>query len=242
MNLEVDAGARRRYPVEAVPSAYDLDSIRLKLAGRSLAPETPASPPTVNGAAVDAALREGGLNRVIPPVPDAPRRAAVAAILRPHGPEAEILLIRRAERAGDPWSGHMALPGGHQDPGDVDLKATALRETLEEVGVDLREHDYLGQLAEVPATIRGRKIGISIAPHVFALRTSVSLQPNYEVAEAVWADLGPMARGELDDVKEWHYEGELRRAPSFRVDGRVVWGLTHHILGNLFEVLDWRAR
>jgi len=191
----------------------------------------------VNGAAVDAALREGGHNHVVPPVPDAPRRAAVAAILRPHGPEAEILLIRRAERAGDPWSGHMALPGGHQDPGDADLKATALRETLEEVGLDLREHDYLGQLAELPATIRGRKIGISIAPYVFAMRGEASLQPNYEVAEIVWADLGPMARGELDHVKEWQYEGQLRRAPSFQVEGRIVWGLTYRMLDQLFALL-----
>ena len=62
--------------------------------------------------------------------------AAVAIVLAPD-PDA-VLLIRRAERAGDPWSGHMALPGGRYEPKDPDLLGTALRETVEEVGVALK--------------------------------------------------------------------------------------------------------
>lgn len=221
-------------------AAYDLDSIREKLKHRS--PSQIALTPVDSGAnPVD-----GGLNSIVNAAspasasPVQPRRAAVAAVLRPRGPETEVLLIRRSERPSDPWSGHMALPGGHQDPEDADLTATALRETLEEVGLDLRHHDYLGALDELPATIRGRPVGISITPHVFALRAAATLSPNYEVAEIVWAELGPMARGEIDCIKEWRYEGELRRAPAFNVNGHLVWGLTHHMLWSLFEVLDWR--
>src|SRR5262245_34151321 len=70
-------------------------------------------------------------------------RAAVAAILLPRDDTFEILLIRRAERPTDLWSGHMAFPGGRRSPEDRDLLATAVRETEEEVGLDLARHGEL---------------------------------------------------------------------------------------------------
>ena len=174
--------------------------------------------------------------------PDVTRRAAVATILRPSvsgdRADTEVLLIRRAERVGDPWSGHMAFPGGREDPVDRDLFATALRETREEVGVDLDQHEYLGQLDELPAIARGQFAGMVIAPYVFALRGEPRLTTNEEVAEVVWASLGQMARGEVDDIKELTYEGQLRRLPAYRVQDRVVWGLTHLMLRNLLSLVE----
>ena len=72
-------------------------------------------------------------------------QAAVAAILRPNVGIAgyDILFIRRAEYEGDPWSGHMALPGGRVDPQDRDEEAAAIREVHEEVGIDLRAQGRL---------------------------------------------------------------------------------------------------
>ena len=67
------------------------------------------------------------------------REAAVAAILRP-GPQPEMLFILRASKDGDPWSGHMAFPGGHRESSDASLRATAERETWEEIGLDLTQH------------------------------------------------------------------------------------------------------
>lgn len=225
-------------------SAYDLDSIREKLksrrqVGRQL--DTPeARAELVRGIETgENELSSAGPVQAFESDRPEERRAAVAAILRPTARETEVLLIRRAERDGDPWSGHMAFPGGHQDPEDGDLYQTALRETFEEVGLDLREHEHLGQLELVPATLRGRHVGISIAPHVFALGAPAPvLRPNSEVAEIVWAELGPMARGELDAIKEWRYAGESRVVPGYRVHGHIVWGLTYHMLRSLFAVLE----
>jgi 8-oxo-dGTP pyrophosphatase MutT (NUDIX family) len=163
------------------------------------------------------------------------RRAAVAAVLRPTQDGPELLLIRRAERAGDPWSGHMALPGGHADATDPDLLATALRETREEVGLDLAAHELLGALDEHAAHAQGRFTGLVIAPFVFALQSAAEPRPNHEVAELLWAPLGPIARGELDAVKEVRRDGQLVRFPGFRVGEHVVWGLTHRVLQNLFS-------
>jgi 8-oxo-dGTP pyrophosphatase MutT (NUDIX family) len=169
---------------------------------------------------------------------EATRRAAVSAILRPALHDVELLLIRRAEREGDPWSGHMALPGGHLEPSDPDLLATARRETREEVGLDLGRHELLGALDEHPAA----STGMVIAPFVFALRSAAELRPNHEVAEVLWAPLGPMARGEVDVVKELVRDGRRVRLPGYEVGERVVWGLTYRVLQNMFAALQESER
>jgi 8-oxo-dGTP pyrophosphatase MutT (NUDIX family) len=170
------------------------------------------------------------------------RQAAVAAILRapPGGEEAEILLIRRAERAGDPWSGHMAFPGGRRDPADPSLYHTALRETAEEVGIDLALHGRLiARLPDLPAVARGRRVGMTIAPFVFALDLPEMplIVPNDEVAEALWTPLGPLARGERVATYPYQHEGQLYEMPGFQVGERIVWGLTHRMLELLFGAL-----
>ena len=81
--------------------------------------------------------------------------AAVAAVIREVGGSPEILLIERAAREGDPWSGHMALPGGRIDPDDPNTRAGAERETLEEVGLDLSGAVVLGQLDDMEGHLRG---------------------------------------------------------------------------------------
>jgi 8-oxo-dGTP pyrophosphatase MutT (NUDIX family) len=168
---------------------------------------------------------------------EAGRRAAVAAILRPGPHDTEVLLIRRAEREDDPWSGHIAFPGGHQDRGDLDLLATARRETLEEAGLELPDSALIAALDDHPATARGRFTGMVIAPYLFAIEGDPPLRPNHEVAELIWAPLGAMARGELDAVHELSREGHRMRFPGFAVGDHVVWGLTHRMLQSLFDVL-----
>jgi 8-oxo-dGTP pyrophosphatase MutT (NUDIX family) len=185
--------------------------------------------------AIAARLRQRDHRRFDGP---AERWAAVAAVLRQGALDTELLLIRRAEREGDPWSGHMALPGGHRQVEDPDLLATALRETREEVGLDLSRHALLGALDEHAATAQGRFIGMVIAPFVFALRGDEPLSPNHEVADMIWAPLGRMARGESNVIKELRREGQLMRLPGFGVGEQVVWGLTHRVLQNLFATLS----
>lgn len=174
-------------------------------------------------------------------VPTSGARASVAAILRDPGPgrDAELLLILRAERDGDPWSGHMAFPGGRRDAADTTLLATAVRETREEVGIDLDAHgSLLAELPELPAVARGRRTGLTITPFVYALHTEVVLvfDPR-EVADALWAPFGPLARGEGAGVMPYEHEGHCLELPCLHVDGRVVWGLTYRMLQMLFEAL-----
>jgi 8-oxo-dGTP pyrophosphatase MutT (NUDIX family) len=177
-------------------------------------------------------------NAGIEPGPE-DRMAAVAAVLRDAAGGAEVLLIRRATHAGDPWSGHMALPGGRRDPGDPDLLFTAHRETREELGLDLgRDARLIGQLEILPALARAHRVELLIAPYVFQLARDVPLTPNHEVQEAIWAPLGPMARGELSTTYPYEWEGQRWEMPAYDVQGRIVWGLTYRMLAALFERIE----
>lgn len=167
-------------------------------------------------------------------------RAAVAIIVREAADaQAEILLIRRAERPNDPWSGHMAFPGGREEPHDETLLATALRETREEIAVDLaRAGRLLGQLQALPAMARGRTIGMEIVPFVFELTVQAPLVFNAaEVAEAIWMPLEPLRRGALRTTVPYELAGQRLNLPAHDFEGRIVWGLTYRMLDQLFALL-----
>jgi len=172
------------------------------------------------------------------------RQAAVAIILRERHRfeewhETEVLFIRRAEKPGDPWSGHMAFPGGHREPSDPDLRAAAARETLEEIGVDLSGAPYLGQLDHEHAAPRGRQLNMIISPHVFELRGEVEFRPNYEVAEVVWAPLAPLMKGVFHTAERRPIGGNHTWFNGYRLtEGHFVWGLTYRMLKSFFGVLD----
>lgn len=166
------------------------------------------------------------------------REAAVTLIVRT-GPALELLLIQRVEREGDPWSGHMALPGGRRDAADPDLTATALRETEEEVGLRLdRASDLLGRLDDV--TPRSRRLPpLVIAPFVARAPADAQVRPDpREVAASVWIPL-PALRDEraLDEVLI-ELEGATRAFPALRYEGYRIWGLTHRILVDFLDLTD----
>ncbi len=157
--------------------------------------------------------------------------AAVAAILRPG---AEILFIRRAEHPGDPWSGHMAFPGGRRDPGDASLEHTARRETLEEIGLDLERHGrLLGPLDDLPTFTHG----LVVRPYVWAIDEARELEPNHEVSAVSWMSLATLESGAHDTTYPLQWKGQMHQFPGYDVGAGVVWGLTYRMLHGLFEAL-----
>jgi len=164
------------------------------------------------------------------------RWAAVALVLAPDGAgELDALLIRRAEQEGDPWSGHVALPGGRHEPDDPDLFTTACRETHEEVGLDLSRGEYVGQLDDLHPT-RGLRPPIVVRPYVFALGGRPRLRLSWEVAGLLWTPL-ELLLGERVPARISH-AGREREVPAVPLGEDLLWGMTLRILDGLAERLD----
>jgi 8-oxo-dGTP pyrophosphatase MutT (NUDIX family) len=166
---------------------------------------------------------------------DPSRRPAAVALICARDPDA-ILIIRRAERIGDPWSGQMGLPGGRASVDDTDLMATAIRETHEEVGIELDPMDCVATLDDlVPQTVLLPRI--RVRPFVFLLDRHREVLPNDEVAGAWWVSIDSLLAEGIYGVYEVRPGDLVMSRPGYRLHDGVIWGMTERILTPFFELL-----
>ena len=159
------------------------------------------------------------------------RQAAVAVVLREFRNGTEVLFIKRASSPATPGPDRWRFPGGHRDSTDSDLKEAAMRETLEEVGLDLAHGDYLGALDHHWAAPRGPRLRYADRAARFEIAGDPGLKPNYEVDEVVWAPLAPMLGNELHDTQTLSITGSPTVFNGYRLaGGHFVWGLTYRML------------
>lgn len=165
------------------------------------------------------------------------RPQAAVALLLVSEPD-RLLLIRRADRAGDPWSGHLALPGGRHHPDDVDLLATAIRETAEETGIVLQREWCRAELDDlVPRT--PTLPPILVRPFVFLVPSAIAPGLSNEVAHAAWL---PIASLLADGVRRPHtieIRGEPRVVEGYHLPEGFLWGMTERILTPVLTA--WQA-
>lgn len=191
------------------------------------------------GVKIDFLRERLGARATKPSVTSDDAYAAVAMVFREGRESVEVLLIERAEREGDPWSGHMAFPGGRLEEGDDSTRSAARRETFEEVGVELADAEYLGQLDDIVGSPR-KSPTLVVAAHAFFLteNQAFELAPD-EVQAAFWFPLADM----LEEARRVEFTTSHRpgdRFPGILVgipDRHVVWGLTYRFLENLLDVL-----
>ena len=165
------------------------------------------------------------------------RWAAVALVLRGATVrEADLLFIRRAERAGDPWSGHVAFPGGRREASDPTLEAPARRESREEFSLEL---DSGARLIGVLDDLRPRSAAlpsIAVRPCGFAVSHEVVLVPNAEVHSLFWMPLAELRAPSRAAEHVFERGGAWLRFPAYRFGEDVVWGMTERIVTQLLEV------
>jgi 8-oxo-dGTP pyrophosphatase MutT (NUDIX family) len=158
----------------------------------------------------------------------------VAALITA-GPEPAILFIKRKERAGDAWSGQMALPGGFSSPADDSLETTARREMEEETGIVLAEAAVLlGALDDVsPRT--PYLPPLVVTPFVFLVPRELAAQAGPEVEAAVWLKVRDLFDPGLRKPLRLSFPGEVREFESIVVGSYTIWGLTERVLQQLKE-------
>ncbi len=167
------------------------------------------------------------------------KRAAVAMILQVREGELHILMIKRAERDGDRWSGQMAFPGGRMEPEDANGYETARRETLEETGLDLGPRDScVGRLSEISARPNWGALGMIVTPFVYRLHREVTFEPNEEVDEVVWVPLEFLLDTDNRVEMTWSYRGLSMTVPCYHFGKRTIWGLSLMMLDELMDLVE----
>jgi 8-oxo-dGTP pyrophosphatase MutT (NUDIX family) len=165
-------------------------------------------------------------------------QAAVSLILRDGDGLAQILIIERAKNPQDHWSGHLALPGGRAASRDVDLIATAVRETREEVGIDLLSGGaFIGQLGKL-APNHPRLPLIEITPLVALAPPHHSLRLNREVEAAFWLSIRQLKEQGRSTVFKYQIDGCQFQWPAYWSERGPIWGITERILTDFLRLLD----
>lgn len=182
------------------------------------------------------------LSSVSPRIDKKPARmsASVALVLREVGADLEALFIRRAEHDADPWSGHLAFPGGRLDAEDADARSAAERETVEELGVDLTDSSTtrcLGQLSDV----LGHAESIRVSAYVYGISGNPSLRPNHEVRDAFWTPLHHCTDPGRQSVREFSYLDVSMPLPTIRLledaNAPVLWGITYKFMDDFMSTI-----
>lgn len=183
--------------------------------------------------------------------PDRVPQAAVILLIRELAEDDELLLIRRAERKGDPWSGHLALPGGRADREDSDLLATAAREAREEVGIDLLDGSgapglpgpkasrerFIGRLPALSPVAPGVPL-IEITPLIAVAPPNPRLRLNEEVSDTWWLSINQLIIEGRSREHRLVHGGVTLKWPAYPSPGGPIWGITERILTGFLSLLN----
>ena len=173
-----------------------------------------------------------------PEDPGPSKRAAVAITVRSGVSGPEILMIQRAVRQGDPWSGHMGFPGGRKDESDARDMACAKRETREEIGFDLDIYgELVCQLSDVNTGWRADRPEMLVAPFVFKVGSTPVFELNHEVDDTLWVPLSFLLNDANRSRHQWDWRGEVLESDAFTFDDRLIWGLSLMMIDELLQII-----
>lgn len=148
-----------------------------------------------------------------------------------------IVLIRRPIKKGDPWSGDICLPGGRKAKDDKHSFATAVRETREEVSLDLSSQgSYLGRLSDVLTRAHERTRPMLVTPYVFAIDSAATLKLSHEAREIMVVPLAFLGNPKNRQTMHWQKGLISLRLPCYRYKGARIWGLTLSMLDELIRL------
>ncbi|HET6420707.1 MAG TPA: CoA pyrophosphatase [Geobacteraceae bacterium] len=162
--------------------------------------------------------------------------AAVALILREERSGLDMLFIERARHDNDPWSGNVGFPGGKVEKSDGDARNTAERETLEEIGIDLRGTRFLGRLSD----IAGAHMPIWISCFVYGVGAIGPPRLSEEVGDAFWVPLDELFDPSRYGEFSVRFDGRTLIRPGIRLPqpGKpILWGITYRLVMQFRDIL-----
>lgn len=167
--------------------------------------------------------------------------ACVAIILRGEDIEKlEVAFIQRAIQPHDKWSGQIAFPGGRREPQDINDIDTAVRETFEEVGVQLSLQNWIGRIDDIQGRKAGHLLDFYIRPIVFYIEHDpiINLQPS-EVADFFWIPLATLLDPNSQMTYKLQQELVAVELPGISLGREIpLWGLTYMMVQDLLRRLN----
>lgn len=164
-------------------------------------------------------------------------RASVAMILNQSAHDLEILFIQRAAHDLDPWSGHIAFPGGKLEEGELECQA-ACRETFEETGIDLGQGHYLGRLSD----IIGANLPVRVSCCLFGIdRMNYRPVLNEEVRDLFWVTLSDLRDQGRHLRSSVAFDEKQFEVPAIILpvdDKPVLWGITYRLVMQFLCILE----
>lgn len=165
------------------------------------------------------------------------RHAAVALILRDAESGPEVLFIERARHDNDPWSGDLGFPGGKVEPDDGNPRLAAQRETLEEIGLDLKAASYLGRLDD----IAGAHLPVAVSCFVYATGRCAAFTLSDEIVDAFWVPLPTLGDPGRHRQMTVFFRGERLERPAIDLRGHhgtVLWGITYRLICQFLQLVE----
>lgn len=164
-------------------------------------------------------------------------RASVAMIIRPAAEDLEVLFIQRSANELDPWSGHIAFPGGKLEEGEL-VSQAARRETLEEIGIELGGVCCLGRLSDIVGT----NLPVRVSCCVFVMdRNDFVPVLSDEVSDLFWTGLSVLRDPARHLLTEVAFDDRKMEVPAIRLPctGKpVLWGITYRLLMQFIELVE----
>lgn len=168
--------------------------------------------------------------------------AAVALILSEDNSSktggTQLLFIKRADRSGDPWSGHLAFPGGRINVEDKDPRMAAERETREEIGLDLKQSELFGQLDDLHTVTTS----MLVSAFVYGIDHSSSFDVNTEVAEVFWYPMNRLLYPQRYAMRRFDHQGVVGTWPSIDLclpHLPFLWGVTYRFVVHLLKLMSF---
>ena len=150
----------------------------------------------------------------------------------------DICFIRRTEREDDPWSGHVAFPGGRAEADDTSASAVAERETFEEIGMALQQSQRIGVLPVLPKIRRG----LTLFPFIYfvdeATRSTAMVNAPEEVASVFWVPFSHLLDPQAVTQLEYSLDELPATFPGVQFNAHVIWGLTLHLVNSLAKLVN----